>query len=110
MSNYNFNKFSKLKSRVKPLKINKKLACAKFVISLSVLAIILSGCSQTVAQIVKIDSFCGGKYESIRLTQKDGVNITNMRMNQSYIDTIDKLIDHTAIHEREFENCPLENE
>ena len=92
-------------------RINK---CKKegLLIAQFLLAITLTGCSRTVVQTVKIDSFCDGKYESIytqRLDKKDFDNITKIRQTEDYRITIDKFIDHTTIHEKEYEQCHKDN-
>ena len=76
------------------------------------LLITLTGCTTTGVQTVKIDSFCDGKYESIytqRLDKKDFDNITKIRQTEDYRITIDKFIDHTTIHEKEYEQCHQSN-
>lgn len=70
--------------------------------------IILNGCAKTSAKIVKVDSFCEGKYEPQRnLTKTDFININEIRHNEIYRVTIDKLINNLTLNEKEFKQCPV---
>lgn len=68
--------------------------------------LILNGCAKTSVKIVKVDSFCEGKFEPQRnLTKVDFTNIDEMSHNQSHRATLDKLINNLTINEKEFKQC-----
>lgn len=64
---------------------------------------ILAGCKTTSVQIV--DSFCTGKYYPLTLANKDFHNISEIRKNESYKQTIDSILKYTTINEKEFKKC-----
>lgn len=73
--------------------------------------IILCGCAKNSAPtVIKVDSFCEGKFTSIAekgLAKNDFNNITMIRQNEDYRITIDKFIDTLTINEREFKQCEI---
>ena len=97
---------------MKLLKTLNKYKKEGLLIAQFLLLIILTGCSKTVVQTVKIDSFCDGKYESIytqRLDKKDFDNIAKIRQTENHRITIDKFIDYTTINEKEYDLCVQQN-
>ncbi len=68
---------------------------------------ILTGCAKTSAKIVKVDSFCSGKYEPLRsLDENDFNNIAAMRQTPAYKITWDKITKNLSMNEKEFKQCP----
>jgi hypothetical protein len=68
--------------------------------------LIFNGCTKTSVKIVKIDSFCTGKYEpQTELEKKDFDNIGKIRKTEIYRITIDKFINNLTINEKEFKQC-----
>lgn len=92
------------------LKIKKILSSARQQLKPLIAAIILNGCAPTAAKIkiASVDSFCEGKFESQWLERKDYDNIDEMRKNEIWRATIDKIIDNKTLNEKEYEYCKKE--
>ncbi|MBM5782931.1 MAG: hypothetical protein FJ368_05885 [Pelagibacterales bacterium] len=53
-----------------------------------------------------VDSFCEGKYfASEKLKKKDLDNLDEIRANEKYKETIDKLTQYRVINQKEFKQC-----
>lgn len=66
----------------------------------------LVGCKTTSAKIVKVDSFCEGKYyPQTELNKQDFQHVAELRQNDKFKTTIDKFIKHLTINEKEFKQC-----
>lgn len=94
---------------MKLLKIKKLFHNAKQLLGLLALMTILSGCASTAAKIVKVDSFCEGRYTSQSLSEKDYDNLDEIRKNQEWKQTIDLIIDNKTENEKEYEYCKAES-
>ncbi len=90
---------------MKSSKKRRKSGCAKKGIAALFLAMLLIGCAPTGARIVKIDSFCEDKYESLWLTDLDYKNILELSSSK-YKGTIEKYLNYHFINEREYDQCP----
>lgn len=66
---------------------------------------ILSGCAPTVVRIVKVDSFCEGKFLPLFLAKKDYVAIDKERQTKNR-NMVDKYIKYHAVNEKEYDKCP----
>lgn len=60
---------------------------------------------KTSVKIVKIDSFCTGKFEHTILLQEDFKNLDEIRKNKIYKQTLNKITDPLALNEKEFKQC-----
>lgn len=69
------------------------------------LILTLVGCTKTVTKIVKVDSFCTGKYETLWLEDKDFVVLGELYLNESYSPTISKYANYHTLNAKEFNRC-----
>ena len=62
---------------------------------------------KTPVKIVKVDSFCNGKYEILVIDNNDYINLKSIRerFKVKYKVTIDKYIDYHTINQKEFKRC-----
>lgn len=91
---------------MKSSKIKKSFLSVRLLLELLALTTILSGCAKTAAKIVvKVDSFCEGRFTSQSLSKKDYDNIDQIRQNKEWKETIDLIIDNKTYNEKEYEVC-----
>ena len=66
----------------------------------------LTSCGSQKISVKIVDSFCEAKYYSQnQLNKKDFVNLSEIRSNEKYKLTIDKLTQQLTINEKEFKQC-----
>lgn len=66
----------------------------------------LTSCGSEKISVKIVDSFCESKYYPQKeLTKKDLDNLDKMRADKEYQLTLDKLISHLTVNEKEYQQC-----
>lgn len=68
------------------------------------LALTLNGCASK-GSVVNYDSFCDGKYTSMRMTKQEFDTIDRIRKYPTFKPVVDKFIHYWAMNERELDYC-----
>jgi hypothetical protein len=68
--------------------------------------VILTGCATTnPPKVIQVSDFCGGRYEHLKLEERDFEVIGKIRQSDYFIPTMNKFIKYLTVNSKEYKEC-----